>query len=88
MNQKLALRLLQQLGYGADVAGNGLEAIAALEAALGRTARRELLPLQPGDVPDTWADGTRLAEAVGWRPATPVATGVSRFVDWYRGYYG
>jgi UDP-glucuronate 4-epimerase len=57
--------------------------IAALEAALGRTAVRELLPLQPGDVPDTHADVTRLARAVNWRPATPVAEGVRRFADWY-----
>jgi UDP-glucuronate 4-epimerase len=62
--------------------------IAALEAALGRTARRELLPLQPGDVPDTWADCSRLAEATGYRPATPVAEGVARFVAWYRDFHG
>jgi UDP-glucuronate 4-epimerase len=62
--------------------------IAALEAALGKTARRELLPLQPGDVPDTWADCSRLAEATGYRPATPVAEGVARFVAWYRDFYG
>jgi UDP-glucuronate 4-epimerase len=60
--------------------------IAALEAALGRRAERELLPLQPGDVPDTYADSTRLARATGYRPATPVAEGVRRFADWYRSY--
>jgi UDP-glucuronate 4-epimerase len=58
--------------------------IAALERALGREAIREMLPLQPGDVPDTFADSTRLARDVGYRPATPVAEGVRRFVDWYR----
>jgi UDP-glucuronate 4-epimerase len=62
--------------------------IAVLEAALGRLAIRELLPMQPGDVHDTYADSTRLARAVNWRPATPIATGVARFVDWYRSYYG
>jgi UDP-glucuronate 4-epimerase len=62
--------------------------IAALEAALGRTAVRELLPLQPGDVPDTHADVTRLARAVNWRPATPVAEGVRRFADWYLAWRG
>jgi UDP-glucuronate 4-epimerase len=62
--------------------------IAALETALGKPAIRELLPMQPGDVRDTYADSTRLARAVNWRPATPVATGVARFVDWYRSYYG
>ena len=60
--------------------------IAALEAALGRTAVRELLPMQPGDVPDTFADSTRLARATGYRPATPVAEGVRRFVEWYLAY--
>jgi UDP-glucuronate 4-epimerase len=39
-------------------------------------------------VRDTYADSTRLARAVNWRPATPIAAGVARFVDWYRGYYG
>lgn len=62
--------------------------IAALEAALGRTAIRELLPLQPGDVPDTYADSSRLARAVNYRPGTPVALGVRRFVDWYAEFYG
>ena len=62
--------------------------IAELETALGKPAIRELLPMQPGDVRDTYADSTRLARAVNWRPATPIAQGVARFVDWYRGYYG
>ncbi|HRO12846.1 NAD-dependent epimerase, partial [Amaricoccus sp.] len=62
--------------------------IAELEAALGKPAIRELLPMQPGDVRDTYADSTRLARAVNWRPATPISKGVARFVDWYRGYYG
>ncbi len=62
--------------------------IEAIEAALGRKAIRELLPLQPGDVPDTFADVTALADAVGYRPATPVTEGVARFIAWYRGYYG
>ena len=62
--------------------------IAALETALGKQAIRELLPLQPGDVPDTWADSSRLARAVSYRPATQVKEGVDRFVDWYLEYYG
>ncbi len=61
--------------------------IAALETALGRKAIRELLPMQPGDVPDTWADSSRLARAVNWRPATPIAEGVRRFAGWYTGFY-
>jgi UDP-glucuronate 4-epimerase len=61
--------------------------IAALEAALGRRALIENRPLQPGDALDTFADSSRLARAVNWRPATPVAEGVRRFVAWYRSYY-
>jgi UDP-glucuronate 4-epimerase len=60
--------------------------VAALEAALGREAVRELLPMQPGDVPDTFADSSALARATGYRPATPVAQGVARFVAWYRDF--
>ncbi|BDA86199.1 NAD-dependent epimerase [Aureimonas sp. SA4125] len=60
----------------------------ALEEALGKKAERELLPLQPGDVPDTFADVSELVRAVGYRPATPVKEGVARFVEWYRSYHG
>ena len=57
--------------------------IAAIEAATGREARRNLMPMQPGDVPATWAD-TRLLEALtGYVPSTTVEDGVARFVDWY-----
>ncbi len=64
------------------------EYIAAIEEAVGREAIKEYLPLQPGDVPDTFADVSELAAAVGYRPATPVREGVRAFVDWYRSYYG
>ena len=64
-----------------------LDYVEALEEALGRKAERELLPLQPGDVPDTFADVSELERAVGYRPATPVREGVQAFVDWYRRYY-
>lgn len=62
--------------------------IEAIEQALGRKAEKELLPLQKGDVPDTYADVSELAAAVNYRPMTPVAVGVARFVEWYREYYG
>jgi UDP-glucuronate 4-epimerase len=62
--------------------------IAAIEEAVGREATKEYVPLQPGDVPDTFADVSELAGAVGYRPSTPVREGVRAFVDWYRGYYG
>ena len=64
------------------------EYIEAAEEALGRKAIRELLPLQPGDVPDTFADVSELVNAVGYKPATPVKEGVRNFIDWYRDYFG
>lgn len=64
------------------------EYIAAVEEAVGKRAIKELLPLQPGDVPDTFADVSELVKAVGYKPATPVREGVKAFVDWYRSYYG
>ena len=62
--------------------------IACLETALGRTAIKRLLPLQPGDVEKTFADVDSLAAAVGFRPDTPIEEGVRRFVVWYRNFYG
>ncbi|HUF73630.1 MAG TPA: NAD-dependent epimerase [Gammaproteobacteria bacterium] len=61
--------------------------IEVLEECLGRKAEKNLLPMQPGDVPDTWADVEDLVEDVGFRPAIPVEVGVKRFVDWYLDYY-
>jgi UDP-glucuronate 4-epimerase len=61
--------------------------IAAIEQATGREARQNLLPLQPGDVPATWADTTLLERLTGHVPNTPVAEGVAHFVEWYRQYY-
>jgi UDP-glucuronate 4-epimerase len=65
-----------------------LELIATLEDALGRRALTNLLPMQPGDVPATYADVDDLARDVGFRPATPLREGVGRFVAWYRDYHG
>ena len=62
------------------------EVVALIEQALGQKAERELLPMQPGDVAETCADVADLEAAVGFRPSTPIAEGVRRFVDWYRGY--
>ncbi len=64
-----------------------LKLIQVLEEALGRTASRNLLPMQPGDVPATFADVADLGTVVGFQPATPIEVGVRRFVDWYRDYY-
>jgi UDP-glucuronate 4-epimerase len=61
--------------------------IELLEKELGREAQKNLLPMQPGDVEDTYADVTALQHAVGFAPATPVEEGVARFVAWFREYY-
>jgi UDP-glucuronate 4-epimerase len=61
--------------------------IEVLEQCLGRKAEKNLLPLQQGDVPDTWADVEDLANDVGYRPSTAVEQGVRSFVDWYLEYY-
>lgn len=64
-----------------------MDYIGAIEDCLGKKAEKNLLPLQPGDVPDTWADTEDLAADVGYQPATPVAVGVKKFVDWYTEFY-
>jgi UDP-glucuronate 4-epimerase len=61
--------------------------IELLEQNLGRTAEKRLLPMQPGDVADTWADVSALRRDVGYAPATSIEEGVARFVAWYRTYY-
>jgi UDP-glucuronate 4-epimerase len=61
--------------------------IELIEQALGRTAEKRLLPLQPGDVPDTEADVEALMRDTGYSPETPVEVGIQRFVDWYRAFY-
>jgi UDP-glucuronate 4-epimerase len=63
------------------------EYVEAIEQALGKKALRELVPLQPGDVPNTFADVSALIKAVDYRPNTPVRVGVARFVEWYRQYF-
>jgi len=61
--------------------------IAAIEAAIGQKAIRNLMPMQAGDVPATWADASTLQTLTGYRPSTPISEGVTAFVDWYRSYY-
>lgn len=61
--------------------------IAAIERATGKAARRNLLPAQPGDVPNTYADVDDLTAAVGFKPSTPIDEGIRRLVAWYRGFY-
>lgn len=63
------------------------EMIAAIEEALGIEAQRNLMPMQPGDVPATWADAELLRSLTGYVPQTGIREGVKRFVEWYRDYY-
>lgn len=65
-----------------------VEVVRLLEEAIGKKAKRELLPMQPGDVPATYADIDDLMRDAGFRPATSIADGIARFVEWYRAYHG
>jgi UDP-glucuronate 4-epimerase len=61
--------------------------IQSIENALGKEAQKQYLPLQPGDVPATYADVDDLQKDVGFKPSTPIETGIDRFIEWYRDYY-
>lgn len=74
------------IGNGAPV--QLMDFVAAIEAATGRVAQKNMLPMQPGDVPATWADATLIEALTGALPRTDIGVGVQRFVDWYRDYYG
>ncbi|EGG98944.1 UDP-glucose 4-epimerase [gamma proteobacterium IMCC2047] len=64
-----------------------LRYIEILEDCLGKKAEKNLLPLQPGDVPDTYANVDALVKDVDYKPAMPIEQGIANFVDWYRDYY-
>jgi len=64
-----------------------LDFIEAIENAVGKKARKNFMPMQPGDVPATWADVNDLIRDFGYRPSTPIEQGVKNFVEWYRGFY-
>lgn len=74
------------IGHGGPV--QLMRYIELIEEAAGSKADMELLPMQPGDVPDTWADVKALKADTGYEPSTPVEVGVPAFVSWYREYYG
>ncbi|MBZ9851944.1 NAD-dependent epimerase [Mesorhizobium sp. CA14] len=76
---------IHNIGGGSPVLLTRL--IEVLEDALGRKAARNLVPLQPGDVPASFADGSTLEEVTGFKPSIPIEIGVPRFVEWYREYY-
>jgi UDP-glucuronate 4-epimerase len=61
--------------------------IQSIENALGKKAQKQYLPLQPGDVPATYADVDDLQRDVGFKPSTPIETGIARFIEWYKDYY-
>jgi len=65
-----------------------MEFIAVIEKVLGKEAKKEFLDLQPGDVPATYADVDDLIKDVGFKPSTPIDTGIRRFVEWFKDYYG
>ena len=64
-----------------------MDYISCIENATGKTAQKEFLPMQPGDVYQTYADSSALAEATGFKPATPLQTGIDRTVEWFRNFY-
>ncbi len=66
---------------------NLLTFIETLEKCLGKEARKNYLPLQPGDVPSTYADVTDLVNNLGYKPGTPLETGINNFVEWYKSYF-
>jgi UDP-glucuronate 4-epimerase len=65
-----------------------MQFIEVIESLFGKQAQKQMLPMQPGDVPITYADVADLMQDVGFRPETPIEVGMARFVEWYRDYYG
>ncbi len=65
-----------------------MDFINAIESAIGKKAKMNMMPMQPGDVPDTYADVSGLVKDYGFKPSTSVLDGVARFVHWYKEYYG
>ncbi len=72
---------------GSDRPESLMRYIEVLEENLGMTANKNMLPMQPGDVPATWADVSDLRNAVGYEPNTPIEVGIKNFVEWYREFY-
>ncbi len=64
-----------------------MDFVEAIELALGKKAVKEFLPLQPGDVPATYADVNDLVEEVGFKPKTSITEGIEKFIEWYLDYY-
>ena len=64
-----------------------MEFIQTIETCLGKKAQMEMMPMQPGDVYQTYADTSRLAAEIGYRPSTLLADGIAKFVEWYKVFY-
>lgn len=64
-----------------------MHVIDSLEECLGRKAEKHMVPMQPGDVPETYADVDDLVKDVGFQPNTPIEVGIAKFVEWYRWYH-
>ena len=65
-----------------------MDYISCIENAIGREAKKDFLPMQPGDVYQTYADSSALAKATGFKPDTPLQQGIDRTVEWFKHYYG
>jgi UDP-glucuronate 4-epimerase len=74
------------MNIGGDKEETLMRYIEVLENNLGRTAKKKMLPMQPGDVPQTVADIRKLKK-LGWHPTTRIEKGIANFVDWYKEYY-
>ncbi len=83
-NESPAYRILN-IGHGSPV--NLLEFVNEIEKQLGMVARKEYLPMQPGDVPVTWADTSRLEDLTGYKPRYDLSYGIGRFIAWFKKYY-
>ena len=73
--------------FGSNNPVDLMDYIEALEKALGKTAKKDFLPLQPGDVPDTYADVKDLVEQFDYKPSTKVENGITNFISWYQEYH-
>ena len=83
-----ASSLYRIFNIGSNNPVNLLTYIELLENSLGKKATKNLLPMQAGDVADTYADVSELMASVNYKPDTPISEGIQNFVDWYKDYYG
>ncbi len=87
MDSKSQIAPFRVVNIGNSMPTQLLDFIIAIEEAIGVRAVKNLMPMQAGDVPATWADTSLLEKLTGYKPNTDLPTGVQNFVEWYRGYY-